>query len=107
MITNRLHRERPNAAFVMEHLTGCETPVRLIGTEFDRDLTAYTVRPPNDADDGLSAQLLTRALSSAATATGTAASDLVNIDEIDADFLAPRQCTDHRAQSGRVRRNDR
>src|SRR6476659_2408095 len=101
MITNRLHRERSCAALVTEHLTGGETPFRLVSTELDGDLTAYAVRPPYDADDGLSAQLLTRAMRSASTATGTAASDLVDIDEIDANILAPRQGTDHRAQSGR------
>ena len=58
MITNRLHRERLSAAPVTEHLTGGETALRLVSTDFDRDLTTYAVRPSYDADDGLSVQLL-------------------------------------------------
>ena len=115
VIANRPHREEAGTAFLPKYLTGSKSALRLIGTELHRDLAAYAVRSPDDTNDyvnrslrsqriapgnpGTSSSLTDKGVNRslrlfhapwrwlAATATGAAASESVDVDEVDAYAL--------------------
>jgi hypothetical protein len=114
VIASRSHREDAVAAFLPKCLTGGKSPLRLISAELHRNLAMYAVRSSDDTDDYVNGSLRSRRISVhhsfrllhapwrllAATASGAAASQSVNVDEVDAYALIAGQRADHRTESG-------